>query len=178
MIQYQLKLRPTKAQEATLGAWLPILGKVWNFAQRGRRKKLAARMHERIRNRRKDRNHKLSRRLVSENRVICSLKDNHRVIAKRFGKSVGDSAHGGLRTMLGYKCLAGGTRLVFPDNRNSTRTCSTCRSLTGPIGLAGLRVRRWACSVCGTEHERDVNSARNALFSGARSAPEGACHAK
>lgn len=147
-------------------------------AQRGRKKRLVARLHERIGNRRKDRNHKLSRRLVSENRTICFLKDNHRAVARRFGKSVGDSAHGGLRMMLGYKCLAGGTQLVFPENRNSTRTCSTCRSLTGPTGLAGLRVRNWACAACGTEHERDVNSARNALFSGAGSAHEGVGHVK
>lgn len=135
-------------------------------AQRGHRKRLAARLHERIKNRRRDRNHKLSRRLVSENRIICFLKDNHRAVARRFGKSVGDSAHGGLRMMLGYKCLAGGTKLVFPENRNSTRTCSTCGALTGPTGLAGLRVREWDCGACGAHHERDCNSAQNALNSG------------
>jgi len=147
-------------------------------AQRGRRKKLTARLHERIRNRRKDRNHKLSRRLVSENRIICFLKDNHRAVARKFGKSVGDSAHGGLRLMLGYKSLAGGTQLVFPENRNSTRTCSTCGALTGPTGLAGLRVRNWTCSACGAEHERDQNSARNALVSGVGSTLEEACCVK
>ena len=135
-------------------------------AQRGNRKKLTARLHERVKNRRKDRNHKLSRKLVSENKTICFLKDNHRVIAKRFGKSVADSAHGQLRKMLEYKCLTGGTKLIFPDNRNSTRTCSTCFSLTGPTGLAGLKVREWDCCVCGTHHDRDTNSARNALILG------------
>src|ERR1035437_5113863 len=34
MIQYQLKLKPNKAQRATLNSWLPILGGVWNFAIR------------------------------------------------------------------------------------------------------------------------------------------------
>ena len=135
-------------------------------AQRGSRKKLTSRLHERVKNQRKDRNHKLSRKLVSENNTICFLKDNHRVIAKRFGKSVADSAHGQFRKMMEYKCLTGDTKLIFPDNKNSTRTCSTCLSLTGPTGLAGLKVREWDCGVCGTHHDRDTNSARNALILG------------
>ena len=118
-------------------------------AQRGSKRKLAARLHERIKNQRKDRNHKLSRRLVAEFTTICLLKDSHRAIAKKFGKSVSDSAHGRLRQMLAYKSLIGGTQLVFPENRNSTRACSTCGALTGPTGLAGLKVRQWTCGVCG-----------------------------
>lgn len=141
-------------------------------AQRGLNKVLMARMSERVRNRRKDRNHKLSRRLVSENKTIFFLKDNHRAVAKSFGKSVSDSGHGELKTMLQYKCLTGGTELVFSENRNSTRACSTCRALTGPTGLAGLKVRNWTCAACGAEHERDVNAARNAINFGAGSAHE------
>ena len=135
-------------------------------AQRGHDRKLANRIQERTKNRRKDRNQKLSRRLVAENTAICFLQDNHLAMAKRFGKSVGDSAHGSLRTMLSYKGLAGGTELIFPENRNSTRTCSTCGALSGPTGLAGLKVRKWDCGACGAHHERDVNAARNALISG------------
>ena len=135
-------------------------------AQRGHDKKLASRLQEHIKNQRKDRNHKLSRRLVSENKIICFLKDNHRAVAKRFGKSVSYSAHGGLRAQLSYKSLLGGTKLVFPENRNSTRICSTCGSHTGPTGLAGLKVRQWTCGACGARHERDVNTARNALIAG------------
>ena len=40
-------------------------------AQRGRNKKLASRIHERVANQRKDRNHKISRQLVSENVLIA-----------------------------------------------------------------------------------------------------------
>jgi putative transposase len=72
-------------------------------AQRGKDKKLAARLHERIANQRKDRNHKLSRKLVSENTVIAFSKDNITGIAKRFGKSVSSSGHGQLRSMISYK---------------------------------------------------------------------------
>lgn len=151
---------------------LRIAAKRLAQAQRGHRKQLTARIHERVSNKRKDRNHKLSRTLVAENKIICFLKDNHRAIAKRFGKSVCDSAHGGLRRNLSYKSLIGGTELVFPENKNSTRTCSTCGALSGPTGLAGLKVRQWVCGACGAHHERDVNSARNALIVGAGLAHE------
>jgi putative transposase len=141
-------------------------------AQRGHNKTLASRIQGRAKSRRRDRNHKLSRRLVAENKVICFLKDNHRAISKRFGKSVSDSGHGGLRQMLSYKSLIGGTELIFPENRNSTKTCSTCGGLTGPSGLSGLAVRNWACTACGAEHDRDQNAAQNALNFGAGRAHE------
>ena len=75
-------------------------------AQRGHDTKLAARIQEQIRTRRKDRNHKLSRRLVAENVEIIFSKDNHKGLAKRFGKSVASSGHAQLRSMLAYKSLA------------------------------------------------------------------------
>lgn len=37
--------------------------------------------------------------------------------------------------------------------------CGACGARTGPQGREGLAVRAWACSFCGTQHQRDVNSA-------------------
>ncbi|HXH11185.1 MAG TPA: zinc ribbon domain-containing protein [Alphaproteobacteria bacterium] len=48
----------------------------------------------------------------------------------------------------------------------STKTCSACRSLSGPTGYTGLSVRQWTCVVCGTTHDRDVNAAMNTLAAG------------
>jgi|SRR6185369_324228 len=132
-------------------------------AQRGVNRKQVARLHERIANQRKDRNHKLSRRLVSENQLIAFSADNHKNIAKKFGKSVASSSHGQLRSMLAYKCRAGGREYIEVPSRNSTKTCSTCGALSGPSGWAGLKVRLWTCAHCGAEHDRDVNAAINTL---------------
>lgn len=142
-------------------------------AQRGHRKALAARLQERIATQRRDRNHKLSRRLVAENTVIRFSKDRIRGLAKSFGKSVASSGHGQLRLMLAYKCRAGGRQYDEPDSTNSTRTCSVCKALTGPTGWSGLPVRHWRCSACGTWHDRDVNAAINARDAGAGTAHEG-----
>lgn len=134
-------------------------------AQRGINKRLVARLHERISNQRKDRNHKLSRKLVAENTVIAFSKDNLRGLSRAgFGKSVAAAAHGQLRSMLAYKSRTGGTEYIEVASNGSTRTCSTCGALTGPQGRAGLSVRQWVCSACGTPHDRDINAAINTLI--------------
>lgn len=134
-------------------------------AQRGHGRRLAARLQERIANQRKNRNHHLSRRLVSENVLVAFSGDNHKAIATRFGKSVASSSHGQLRSMLAYKSPKSGTTYVEVDSKNSTKTCSSCGALSGPTGLAGLKVRQWTCG-CGAEHDRDVNAAVNTLIAG------------
>lgn len=136
-------------------------------AQRGKNKKLAARLQERLANQRKDRNHKLSRALISDFEWIAFSNDNHRGMARMFGKSVSSSSHGQLQSMLAYKCRAGGRQYVEVLSRNSTRTCSACGALTGPTGYAGLSVRQWVCSACGASHDRDINAAINTLKAGA-----------
>lgn len=139
--------------------------------QRGGHKRQAARVQEKIANQRRDRNHKLSRKLVSENELIAFSDDNHKSIQKLFGKSVASSCHGQLRSMLIYKCRTDGRKYIEVSSRNSTRTCSACGRLSGPSGFAGLSVREWVCSECGTRQDRDVNAALNTLLA-ARSAVE------
>lgn len=134
-------------------------------AQRGCNQRLVARLKEREANQRKDRNHKHSRRLVAGNTLIAWSSDNHRAMARIFGKSVASAAHGQLRQMLAYKSRAGGTTFVEVPSRRSTMTCSACGSLSGPTGYAGLSVRQWRCG-CGAEHDRDVNAAVNTLLAG------------
>ena len=145
-------------------------------AQRGYNKVLTARLHEHRVNQVKDRNHKLSLRLVQENVIIRFSGDNHKGVAKKFGKSVSSSSHYQLRQMLAYKSRSGGTQYDEPDAKFSTKTCSDCGSLSGPTGWSGLAVRQWRCSDCGSLHDRDVNAARNTLFAGAGTAHEEACH--
>jgi len=142
-------------------------------AQRGHDVKLAARIQERIGNRRKDRNHKLSRRLVAENIVIYFSRDNLKGLAKRFGQSVASSGHAQLRGMLAYKSPTSGTRYVEVDAKFSTMTCSVCGARSGPRGLGMLAVRQWTCAECASFHNRDMNAALNTLKAGAGSALEG-----
>src|SRR6266446_1989031 len=68
--------------------------------QRGKRKRLTALLQERLANQPKHRNHKLSRRLVSEHQSNAWSKDHGTGLARSFGKSVASAAHAQLRTML------------------------------------------------------------------------------
>jgi len=135
-------------------------------AQRGKRKKLTSRLQDRIKNRRKDNNHKMSRRLIEENAFIAFSKDNIKGLARRFGKSVAEASHHQLRKMLSYKCITSGREYIEVDSKGSTMTCSSCLAKTGPTGLAGLSVRQWECLACGAPHDRDVNAAINTLIAG------------
>lgn len=135
-------------------------------AKRGQRSGLVGRLLERQANRRKDRNHKISRRLAMQNSLIAWSKDNQSALAKSFGRSANSATHGQLRQMLSYKCRTGGRQFVEVSNRNSTRACSACGGLSGPTGLAGLKVRTWECIACGAIHDRDINAAVNTLKSG------------
>lgn len=131
-------------------------------AQRGGRKHLAARIQERIANQRKDYNHKVSRQIVSRYSEIYFTDDNLQGQADILGKSVGDAGIGQLKRFVSYKSDNHGRKFVLVDSRHTTMTCSECGALTGPTGLAGLKVRFWECG-CGAKHDRDVNAARVVL---------------
>ena len=54
------------------------------------------------------------------------------------------------------------------NESNTTQTCSSCgeKPPSRPKGIAGLGIREWICSDCGTVHDRDVNAAKNILALG------------
>ena len=135
-------------------------------AQRGKNKKLAAKLHEKIANQRKDYNHKISKEIVENYQEIYITNDNLRNQSKIFGKSVMDAGISQLREFLIYKGDNHGRTVSLVDSKYTTMTCSTCLARSGPTGLSGLDVRNWECSVCGTDHDRDVSSAMVILDSG------------
>jgi len=135
-------------------------------AQRGRNKKLSARLLERQKNRRNDRNHKISRQLVEDYATICFSDDNFKGMSRRFGKSITEAGLGDLLGKLDYKCRTGDRKLIKVCSKHTTMTCAICGALTGPTGLHGLAVRTWECSSCGDVHGRDQNSAQVILMFG------------
>ena len=134
-------------------------------AQRGGNKKLIARLYERSKNRKKDRNHKLSREIVSNCQKIAMSKDNNASLQKIMGRSVQNANHSQLRQMIAYKSRSESREYVEVESKFSTMTCSECGDRSGPTGKAGLLVRNWKCTACGAEHDRDVNAAINTFNS-------------
>lgn len=134
-------------------------------AQRGKRRRLTGRLHERIANQRKDHNHKVSRRIVEKHSEIYCTNDSLASQANKFGKSINDAGIGQLRRFISYKSDNHGRKFALVGSKNTTMTCSSCGALTGPTGFAGLKVRFWECG-CGAKHDRDVNAARVVLKTG------------
>jgi putative transposase len=133
-------------------------------SQRAHDKHLSARLLERQANRRRDRNHKISRKLVENYQTIYYSNDNFKKMSRTgFGKSVSEAGLNQLIGMTAYKSTTSGRKCIPVNSPYTTMTCSNCGNLTGPTGLSGLAVRQWECSVCGTQHDRDINSAVQVL---------------
>jgi IS605 OrfB family transposase len=140
-------------------------------AQRRGHKRQAKRLHRTAARRRKEALHRFSRKIINEYQSIVIGDVSSPKLAKtRMAKSVLDAGWGMLKTQLQYKGQQAGRCVSIVSERNTTRTCSSCKALTGPASLDMLVVRTWVCSACGDTHDRDVNAARNILSAG-RSPP-------
>lgn len=136
-------------------------------AQRARKKKRVTAIHAKIKNKRKDWNHKATTRLVREyDTIVVGNVSSKKLTKTRMAKSVLDAGWSDFKAMLAYKAIGLGVEMKEVNESFSTVTCSDCGSRSGPHGLGQLGVREWACSCCGSVHSRDVNAARNILRTG------------
>ena len=142
-----------------------------NIAQAQRRghRHQAKRLHRKAARRRADALHKFSRKIIDRYEMIfVGDVSSQKLVKTRMAKSVLDSGWSMLKRMLQYKGEHAGRFVEIVSERNTTRACSFCGALLGPKGKDMLVVRHWDCSVCGAEHDRDQNAARNILYVGLR----------
>ncbi len=134
-------------------------------ANRAKSRGKVAKVYARIADRRRDKLHKLTTRLVRENQtiviedltVVNLLKNGH------LARAISDAAWSEFRSMLEYKARWYGREVIAVDRWfPSSKLCSACGSLRVKMPL---HVRTWTCD-CGTTHDRDVNAARNILAAG------------
>ena len=123
--------------------------------------KRASKVHEKITNQRNDFQHKVSKKLVSENQAIAvetlnikGMMSNH-----RRAQSTGDSAWYSFVLKMQYKAeWLGKTVIKISQWLPSSKTCNICGykhpNLTESI-------REWQCPECKTLHDRDINAAIN-----------------
>ncbi len=136
------------------------------IAQRARKKKRVTAIHRKIKNIRKDWNHKQTTSLVNRfDKIVVGNVSPSKLKKTRMAKSVSDAGWAEFKSMLAYKAIALGVEYKEVKENYSTVTCSHCGSRSGPKGLAGLNVRDWICMTCGATHDRDVNAAINILLS-------------
>ena len=125
-----------------------------------------ARIHAKISDCRSDSLHKLSRKLINENQVVCAenLAVKNMIKNPKLAKHIADASWGEFTRQLAYKAnWAGRTYVEIDRFFPSSKRCSCCGFVKDKLPL---NVRSWQCSDCGTTHDRDLNAARNVLAAG------------
>lgn len=128
-----------------------------------------ARVHEHIANQRMDTIHKMTTQLVRDYDIICmedlavkNILKNHKL-----ARAISDAAWGEIERQLGYKTQWYGKALVHTGRFYASSQLCACGYKNPEV--KDLSVRFWECPICGREHDRDLNAARNILSEGLRS---------
>lgn len=132
-----------------------------------------AKLHEKIKNQRKDFQHKWSRRIVNENQIIVSEDLNVKGMLKnhKLAKSIQDASWSSFCNMIDYKAKELERTYIkvgkfFP----SSKTCNCCGYKYNSKDYDDVawteNIREWICSNCGTYLDRDNNAAINILQEG------------
>ena len=146
-----------------------VLSKCKKFSKNYKKVQLKlAKLHEKIKNQRKDFQHKWSKKIVNENQIIVSEDLNVKGMVKNYklAKSIQDASFGSFCNMIAYKALEQHRQYVkigtfYP----SSKLCHYCG-----FKHKGLKLeeRFWTCPECGTFLDRDENAAINILNEGLR----------
>jgi putative transposase len=159
--------RHTAKHEARLAkAQRRLSRKKLGSRNRAKARMKVARVHAKLSDCRMDNLHKLSRRLINENQVICveSLKVKNMLRNRSLAKSISDAGWGEFVRQLEYKADWAGRQLVAIDQwYTSSKRCSGCGFVMESMPL---NVRRWRCPKCAAEHDRDINAAINIKAAG------------
>ena len=122
-------------------------------------------IHQKEKNQRQDRLHKLTTRLVREYDIIvlgdlqtANLMKNHQL-----ARSIAAQSWREIRRMLAYKCAKYGKELIVVNPYKTSQICSSCGF---DDGKHALDVREWECPSCHVHHDRDINAAKNILSIG------------
>jgi len=123
---------------------------------------MVAKYNEKIANQRKDYLNQLTKQLVTNYDVIKieDLKTKNLLHNHKLARAIANQSWRELRSQLEYKCAWYGKQLVIVNPRKTSQICSTCGY---DDGKHTLNIRQWTCPQCGTNHDRDINAAKNIL---------------
>ena len=123
-------------------------------------------VHEKIKNQRKDFQHKVSSQIINENQVIVSedLKPSNMIKNHKLAKSIQDASFSSFCNMIDYKAKwCGRTYIKICSFYPSSKLCHCCGYKNTTLTLND---REWECPNCHTLLDRDKNAALNILEEG------------
>lgn len=151
-----------KAEKRLKNAQCNLSHKQKKSNRRRKAKNRMARLHLKATNQRKDFQHKLAKRIVSENKLIAveDLKPSRMVseASRGMAKSIHDAAWGAFLTILSGKAEEAGRILVRVPPAGTSSTCFNC----GAYRKKKLSERTHSCP-CGLVLDRDVHASLNIL---------------
>ncbi|RHZ37563.1 RNA-guided endonuclease InsQ/TnpB family protein [endosymbiont GvMRE of Glomus versiforme] len=120
----------------------------------------------------KDRNHKLSRKLVNKfdligledlkSKEMTERKENQkRKVNRSLAKSIIQANWYQLTQFLSYKVEETGKEIIVVNPKNTTQRCSSCGKLANPKIERNVEI--YNCS-CGSVLDRDVNACQKYLI--------------
>ena len=135
--------------------------------ERAKRRRVVARVHERIANRRHDFAHQHSRRVVNRFGTIAveDIRVNRLLHNHCLAKSIADAGWAGFLQYTTYKAAWAGRRMVAVNPAYTSQQCSEC----GHRQAMPLSERIYLCPCCGLELDRDLNASLNILAVGLHS---------
>ena len=121
-----------------------------------------ARAYKKIYNQRRDFHYKTALKLCCEYGVICLETLNMKGMQRLWGRKINDLGFYSFMQILKYEAFKNGVTIIeIPKYYPSSQICSECGYKNPDV--KDLRVRSWKCPECGTEHDRDINAAKNIL---------------
>jgi putative transposase len=132
--------------------------------ERAKRRRVVARVHERVAWRRSDFAHQHSRRIVNNFDLIAveDLAVNRMTHNHCLAKSISDAAWSQFATLLSYKAAWAGRKFVAVNPAYTSQDCSRC----GHRQKLTLADRTYTCQCCGLVIDRDLNASLNILSVG------------
>ena len=139
--------------------------------ERRKKRRVVARVHERISWRRNDFTHQHSRRIINRFGLIAveDLEVNRTVHNHCLAKSISDAAWSGFRQLLSMKAEWAARKFVAVNSAYTSQTCSGCGHRLAPDKRLGLSDRVFDCPCCQLQIDRDLNASLNILSLGIQS---------
>lgn len=123
-----------------------------------------AKLYRTLREQRTNFLHNLTSNIIETFDVIVleDLRIKNMMKNKNLSKAIGNASWFSFRTMLEYKAIEKGKKVIIINPKNTSQICSNCKKKVKKT----LAIRTHKCPYCNLVIDRDINAAKNILTKG------------